>query len=142
MNKIVKDIELTFENIDYVVIPNRYFSIFSLQKVETSVSRVAVNAILRYQEAGFVTIKLNKEANSEFENFYTNIDLAHYKGDTLFERIINYNDITSIKLLYEDDSSEEFAVAWEDEKDNECRNKLQIATLDKDGNLCIRIGKA
>lgn len=141
MNKIIKDIELTFENIDYVVIPNHYFMSFSLENVKIDVCRVAANAIMRYQKIETTDFILKKEANYNFESFDTNIDLIHYKGNTLFDRIINYKDITHIKLLYNDDSFENFAVVWEDEENNECRNKLQTAVITEEGNLYVRIQK-
>ena len=141
MNKLVKNIELTFENMDYIEIPNQYFSNFSLENIETNIRRVAVNAIMRYQKARSVIFELRKEANEDFENFDRDMNMVDYNGDTLFDRIIDYNDIVDINLIYEDDSSEKFAVEWDDECDDKYKNKLQISTITENGNLCVQIQK-
>lgn len=65
--------------------------------------------------------------------------VIQYEGATLFERISIYSDLTHIKFVYEDESSEEYSVAWEDDDNNEDRNRLQKATITEDGNLCVEI---
>ena len=139
MTKTIKEIGLFFENIDYVIIPNHYFTLFSIEDIETSIHRVAANAIMRYNTANTASFILRKEANDDFDRFETDIDLIHYKGGTLFHRILNYNDITQIRLIYDDGSIEEFSVAWEDENGREDRNELQKSAITKDNDLFVSI---
>ena len=141
MNQIIKNIEITFENIDYVVIPNQYFSDFYMEDIRTNIYRVAMNAIIRYQTASSVRFILNKEVNDDFESFVADIHMVQHEGVSLFDRIFNYNDITCIKLIYEDDSAEEFTVEWEDNGDRVDRNSFQHSSMTEDGNLCVLISK-
>ena len=63
MSKSVKSIELTFENIDYIVIPAHFFLDFMLEDVKVKICRAAVNAILRYNSTDKLMFVLKKEVN-------------------------------------------------------------------------------
>lgn len=139
MSKSVKSIELTFENIDYIVIPAHFFLDFMLEDVKVKICRAAVNAILRYNSTDKLMFVLKKEVNEVASNLEGDVHAIQCEGATLFERISIYNDLTHIKFVYEDESSEEYSITWEDEDNNEYRNGLQKATITEDGNLCVEI---
>ena len=73
--------------------------------------------------------------NDAFETFEKDLDMVHYDGDTLFDRIINYRDIAQIRILYEDSPYEDITIEWEEEEGNEYRNKLQFCKITADGDL-------
>ncbi len=139
MSKSVKSIELIFENIDYIVIPAHFFLDFMLEDVTVKICRCAVNAILRFNSTDKLMFVLKKEVNEVASSFEGDVHVIQYEGATLFERISIYSDLTHIKFVYEDESSEEYSVAWEDDDNNEDRNRLQKATITEDGNLCVEI---
>lgn len=134
-------LEITFENIDYVVIPIHYFSDFCIEDIRTNTHCVAMNTIIRCQTASSVIFTLKKMVNDDFKNFVSDIHTVQYCGDTLFQRISNYRDISHIKLIYDGDSFDEFSVEWEDDGDREDRNKLQHSSMTEDENLCVYISK-
>ena len=139
MSKSVKSIELTFENIDYIVIPAHYFLDFLLEDVKTKICRAAVNAILRFNSTDKLMFVLKKEVNEVALTFEGDIYVMQCEGATLFERISTYCDLTHIKFIYEDETSEEYSVVWEDEDNNEYRNRFQKTTITEDGHLCVEI---
>lgn len=136
MSKRIKDIEISFENLEYIKIPDNYFLDFSMENVQNVIYRAAANAILQYQSVGNVYFILKNDANKDYIKF----DKDFYDEEkNLFERIIQYKDITDITLIYDDNSLEEFTVQWEDENNRDDRNKLQVAYLTEDGNLYLQI---
>ncbi len=55
------------------------------------------------------------------------------------ERILQYPDITSITIIYDDDKEESISVLWDYE--DECNNSYQKAQVSKEGNLHILISE-
>jgi len=138
MSQDVRFIEITFENIDYIKIPAHYFRGFELEDIRTKVRRAALNAILRYSSVNFTMFELAPEADLEagtFDGFVFGLKEGEI---SLFERL-QQNDITQIKLIYSDETEEEFCVAWEDEDLGGYTNLLQSSTFDDDGTICVRI---
>ena len=141
MNRIVKSIEIGFENLDFVVIPNEYFLSFSLNDVKTKTHCVARKFVNNYQIATNTVLALKKEVNDDFEKFNADVHIVQSEGCSLFERIIQYKDIVDIKVIYEDGSAESFFVDWDEEDMKEYINKLQSAFINEDGNLIVKIGR-
>ena len=138
MRKVVKAIDITFENLDSIVIPVEYFYDFSINDIRTSISHMSTNAILRTNVAGSLMFILKKKADKDADKFRRDVHIISTKTGTLFERIYK-SDITSFTIIYEDDSSEEFYIPWEDDGRNEYKNILQKTSKDDKGNLIVRI---
>lgn len=141
MSKSVKDVEITFENIDYIIVPSQYFLDFSFEDIHTEIHRAAINAILRYSVVKSLKFVLKKEVNDVARSLEGDVHCVHYGEDTLFDRIHTHHDITHVKLIYMDDTFEEFAAEWEDDGDDEYRNLLQQTSINEDGNLLVTIQK-
>ena len=138
MRKVVKAIDITFENLDSIVIPVEYFYDFFLNDIRTNISHMSTNTILRTNVAGSLGFLLKKKANKDADKFRGDVHIISTKTGTLFERIYK-SDITSFTIIYEDDSSEEFYIPWEDDGRNEYKNILQKTSEDDKGNLIVRI---
>ena len=135
--KNVKSVNLVLENCEVINIEAKYFGQLLLEKIRTKVYRVAMNSISRMQVVNRVAIELFSEANVPYDSF------GEESRETIFDRLTNYNDITQIELLYDDEGkdTELFIVNWVDGDKCGCTNKLQKSYTSKPGNLYILIGK-
>lgn len=138
MSKMVKSVEITFENLDYVEIPAEYFGDFSVSGIRTSVERLAGNAILQRARADQIEFELLRSVNVAFPEFHQDIFCDPMVEFSLSDRIRERRDITSLELHYEDGVTEQFYVLWED-ADDEYHNKLQQAQINNNGNLSVII---
>ena len=138
MSKDVRFIEITFENLDYVVIPAHYFREFELTDIRTTVRRAAANAILKCTVVNSVMFELDPEVNKDAAAFEGSVYCISTGEGSLFDRLQN-RDITQMKLIYADKTEEEFSVAWEDEENDEYRNRLQRTLINSAGQLCVQI---
>lgn len=130
MNKTLSYIELTFENIDYIVIPAQYFT-------DICISNISSGSLGTAESIEFT---LKKGVNEAAYAFTGDVYVMQSGGAFLFERISRYCDITHIKMIYEDDTFEEYTVVWEEDQTG-CRNLLQKSYITDDGNLKVVIGK-
>ena len=140
MSQNVSSIEITFENLDYIVIPAHYFIAFELADIRTTVRRMAANAILKCTVANSVMFELKPETNNDAMTFEGSVYCISTGDGGLFERF-QARDITQLKLIYADKAEEELYVAWEDEENNEYQNRLQSTYLNSENQLCVRIEK-
>lgn len=139
MSQDVRFIEITFENLDCITIPAPYFYDFQLTDIQTSVRRAAANAILKCSVANSVIFELKAEANKDAVTFEGDFYCVDAEDDGLFQRLQD-RDITHIDLIYADKSRERFSIVWEDDGDDEYHNRLQSASLNAEGRLCVQIG--
>jgi hypothetical protein len=58
MSKRVESIEITFENLDYINIPAEYFGEFYITGIQTTVERLALNAIVQRTRADQIDFEL------------------------------------------------------------------------------------
>lgn len=109
--KHIKSIELIFENLDSFNIDQKYIGDFFLGECETQIKRNAVNTISRMEFANIVFFEIFKNGNEQYNEFDS--------GDLIynFDRILEYNDISSILIEYDDDTSESFFVDYSPEND-------------------------
>ncbi len=135
--KNVKSVNLILENCEVINIEPQYLGQLFLDKIRTKVYRIAMNSISRMQVVNRVAIEIFSEANVPYDSF------GEESKETIFERLTNYNDITQIELIYDDDcrDTELFIVNWEDDDKCGCTNKLQKSYISKPGNLYITIGR-
>ena len=141
MSKMVKSIEITFENLDYADIPAEYFGEFYIGGIHTTVEKLALNAILQRSKADYIQFELLKQVGSMLPELKQDLSYTPDDQSSLLRRIANRRDITSLELHYCDGSTDRFYVLWED-AESETRNKLQQAKIDDNGHLLVTIQQA
>lgn len=122
MSKDICFIEITFENIDYIRIPADYFRAFNTENINS------------------VMFELNPEANRDADGFDGDVHRIHVEGETLFDRL-QMQDITHFKLIYADQTEEEFFVPWENADNGGYANRLQTSSIDGSGIFRVSICK-
>jgi len=140
----LKYVELTFENCDTIKIDGKYIGEFCVEDIRPSVRRIACNSIDKINIAHTIIIEIHKDANKERYEFGNEVE--NFKQMT-FDRIKEYNDITSIRLEFEKPYAKEEQMAciesydylanWVGDDDNS--NEAQKTYLSKPGNLYLII---
>lgn len=128
--KKIKAIEFVFENLECLTVDSKYIGDFSMEGFETKIMGAGVCTIREYTTCEKIDLVIYKDANITIESY----------GDKykVFDRILNWNDITCICLKYEDDIEREIYVPWEGE--NNCSNKAQSSFI-SDEHLYLTINK-
>ena len=129
--KKIKAIEFVFENLECLTVDSKYIGDFSMEGFETKIMGAGVCTIREYTTCEKIDLVIYKDANIIIESY----------GDKykVFDRILSWNDITSICLKYEDDIEQEIYVPWEGENDY-YDNKAQSSFI-SDEHLYLTINK-
>ena len=138
MSKRVESVEITFENLDYVLIPVEYFDNFFISGIRTTVERLALNAVLQRTIPDRVEIELSARIDVALSDLSRDLSFTSEENLSLLKRIESRRDIAYLDLYYDDGSSDQFYLPWEDDQD-ECQNKLLKANYRDSGNLMITI---
>ena len=121
--KHIKSIDIICENCEVFNIPAKYIGYIDIIGIERNIHRIAVNAIRDSLRAKEIAIEIFSEI-----------------GKDIIDRLINYNDITALELIYTDKSSEIIYVNYKDESDRlGAENLNQDSYISKLGNLYIKI---
>lgn len=134
MMKEIKAIRLEFENVDYMIFEPKDFAYFSIDDIWTEI-RTCGFGIDKFVHADTVEMQIKWEAN-DWHKPFENDDASH--DEFKFDRIQDYDDITHISVVYDDETTERYTVNWEDATENGEENKKQISVTINDG-LLIRI---
>lgn len=125
--KTVTQIDITFENCEYTIIPaehirDMYMSDLGFEIIHDGIS------IYKQITCKTIYLQFASEANHTVQF-----------GDFLFfDRVREWNDIASIEIYYDDNTSEIYLVDWEDNGLDENKNQMSKII----GNdLCIGICK-
>ena len=129
--KKIKAIEFVFENLECLTVDSKYIGDFSMEGFETKIMGAGVCTIREYTTCEKIDLVIYKDANITVESY----------GDKykVFDRILSWNDITSICLKYEDDIEQEIYVPWYEEN-NPYDNKAQSSFI-SDEHLYLAINK-
>ena len=129
--KKIKAIEFVFENLECLTVDSKYIGDFSMEGFETKIMGAGVCSIREYTTCEKIDLVIYKDANITIESY----------GDKykVFDRILSWNDITSICLKYEDDIEQEIYVPWYEEN-NPYNNKAQSSFI-SDEHLYLTINK-
>ena len=129
--KKIKAIEFVFENLECLTVDSKYIGDFSMEGFETKIMGAGVCTIREYTTCEKIDLVIYKDANITVESY----------GDKykVFDRILSWNDITSICLKYEDDIEQEIYVPWYEEN-NPYNNKAQSSFI-SDEHLYLTINK-
>ena len=143
----VKNVTLCFENCDYVTIDGKYIGNLLVDDLHTCFRRIACNAIEKVETAKTIAIEIHKDANKDRYQFGQS-DVPDFKQKT-FDRIEEYDDITSIQFELEETYVEDgeipriehydYWVDWVGESDYE--NEAQTSYISADGNMYLVIAK-
>ena len=130
--KKIKAIEFGFENLECLTVDSKYIGDFSMEGFETKIMGAGVCTIREYTTCEKINLVIYKDANITVESY----------GDKykVFDRILSWNDITSICLKYEDDIEREIYVPWDEENNNYNNNKAQSSFM-SDEHLYLTINK-
>lgn len=133
--KNIKAIEFVFENCECITVDSKYIGDLLIEGFETKVRKFGVkDAIREYTSCERIDLIIYKDGNLTVESY----------GDkySVFDRILNWNDITSIYLKYEDNTEQEIFVPWEGESNyyNVCNNEAQSSFV-SDEHLYLTINK-
>jgi hypothetical protein len=97
MNGISR-IELGFENCEAITIDGKYIGDFDVFNIHTDINRMGCNYIGKIQSCDSFIIEIYRDANTINRPF----GIEDEFGVKTFERILMYNDITSITVYYDE----------------------------------------
>lgn len=131
--KRIKSIRFVFENCECFSIDAKYLGEFELSDIHKCIHRIAANCIAKMDCANTVAIEIFSEGNKEYSPF----DVIRDEDETLFDRLNMYHDITSIDIIYDDDTSEMYYVDYEGDETNEYQKNY----MNNFGDMYIVISK-
>ena len=129
--KNIKAIEFVFENCECITVDSKYIGDLLIEGFETKIMGAGVCTIREYTTCEKINLVIYKDANITVESYG-----EEYK---VFDRMLSWNDITSICLKYEDDIEREIYVPG-DEENNNYNNKAQSSFM-SDEHLYLTINK-
>ncbi|UXU70182.1 hypothetical protein [Mammaliicoccus sciuri] len=122
--KKVKEIELVLENCEYIKIPTNHLANLIIEDIDISVRRTAMNSIDKIQTANSIYIEITEPETIKTIGFFDEDD---ERSPNCFERLTEYEDITSVIVIYDDDTKENYYV--DSDWDNGYRNRCQDTSL-------------
>ena len=131
----IKSVEFVFENVTSLTIDAKYFDDIEIGEFERHVCRVASNSVSSYTVAKKMLFSIFAEADGDFFCYGQN------EGKK-FERILAWDDITSIEITYDDGEVETIYTDYDEwlyEGQLGANNVNQTSMLSELGNLYICI---
>lgn len=134
MNAQISDIEIIFENMDFVKIPFEHIGELEFQIKLITLKNVNRNKLQRSYSAKSIyfeilnTFECKQEEESEYVDIYED-----------FTKRIFENDITYLRIHYKNSTNEDIWVPWKDYDDNEYKNQYQKVEIDVNQNYVVRI---
>jgi hypothetical protein len=139
MSNGINKIELVLENCESLIIEGKYIGDFIIDNIKTTITRQGCNYIGKYQYCEDLALEISSIANTNYP-----VPWGGMSDCTLFQRLSNHRDITSIKVYYDDiETPDVLYVEYEAEVENRLgsnniHQKSYISGLD---NLYIVISK-
>ena len=122
-------IVIGFENVENIVISAENVATFMFDKIVESRAKSWYTESCYINKMAYSScIVLRPEANVEMPDWQEEI--------TVFNRILKFNDITDVELVYDDKTNEYISVRWDD---GEYSNSYQTSKLTEDNHLVIVI---
>lgn len=134
----IKELTLIFENCEFITIDGKYVGGFELDGIKTRIARIACNSVDKFDVANSIAVEIHKDADKPYMSFGE-------EHSSVFERIHEYSDITSIEFTltneYEgegvDEQTYQYYVNWTGESEYE--NTAQSTFVSDSGNLYLII---
>ena len=98
MSKRVESIEITFENLDYINIPAEYFGEFYITGIQTTVERLALNAIVQRTRADQIEFELLARVDVALSDMSRDLSFLPEENLSLLKRIENRKDIAYLDI--------------------------------------------
>lgn len=133
--KEVESIELVLENCESITVKRKYIGDFWCDDITSTVARIAMNSISKYQKCKEFFLSLHKDADGIYNSF------GSPSKSTVFTRLTDFPDITSVNVKYKDGSEEMYFVPWEDADESGSNNCYQTSFISKCGHIYIYIGE-
>ena len=133
----MKQIELIFENCERITFEANDIGRIHIGPIKTVIDRVAINSITEQHICRDFWAEIHKDADIPYFPFD---DETMVKKK--FERITDFDDITWIRVVFNDGTEREIAVEWRDEypdKEWTVNNLNQHSYISKCGHLYILI---
>ncbi len=140
----IKSVDFILENCEVITIDGKYIGDFLIDDVQTRISRIACNSISKMDIANTIAIEIHRDANKERHQF----GCTGYKQKT-FDRLVEWNDITSIEFELEEGNVEEgkiprvehyhYFVNWVGDNDEE--NDAQSTYISDNEDLYLVIAE-
>lgn len=130
--KSVKSVEFVFENCECFSIDAKYFGTLKLSDFHLCIQRIAANAIVKMNCVGTVAMEIFSDGNKKYAPFG-----CEDEAEKCFDRLNMYHDITSIEIIYDDDTSETYYVDYE----GDATNEYQKNYMNNFGDMYIVISK-
>lgn len=139
--KQVKQIILGFENCEDIWFESNEIASIDIEGIKSSINRVTINSIEELTSCESCSIVLLPKADTEYMTFCD--ERSEYSK---FERILRFDDITSVTAVYENGDGLEIYVPWKENAEAQCgaafpneTNVNQYSYLSKNGALYIYI---
>lgn len=132
----IKEIVLVLENCEYINIPTKHLANIIIEDIDVSVRRTAINSIDKQMLAKSIYLEIIKPETIKTLGLFGEYD---ENGLSCFKRVLQYEDITSVEVIYDDNSKEVYFVDWN--WGNEYINSYQSTKLAKNGNLHVLINR-
>ena len=135
--KNIEKVEFVFENCESFEIDAKYFGQFHVENIYSAINRIACNSIAKMQIANTIAFEIFSEGNIPYSPF------GGQEQQNKFDRISAFSDITSIVLIYEDGSTEQYYVNYDDGGNYGLgvENKNQKSYISTANNLYLIIQK-
>ena len=127
-NKTLKSVELTFENLDVIVIPSEYVEVLVIRDIAENIAYAS--NFHHYKKCNFFLMSIKDKFN------ITLVD-ENYGERNSFSRIMDYADIVAADLIFDDGTRESIYVDWCEL--DEYRNLNQSTEISETGSLVISI---
>lgn len=131
----VESIELVLENCESITIERKYIGDFWCEDITTTVARIAMNSISKYQKCKEFFLSIHKDADCIYNSF------GSPSKYTAFTRLTDFPDITSVNVKYKDGIKETYFVTWEDADESGSNNCFQTSFISECGHIYIYIGE-
>lgn len=134
----IKSVELGFENCEVLSVPVKFIGWLELNEVKVKNHMVKTNGIefRETKEISKFVLVINRGFEAERGAFLTNWSI-----EKPLTRIISYNDVTSVKINYTDETSEDFYVKYVGTSEAYfAENVLQKSKRNSYGDVFLTIG--
>lgn len=111
----IKQLKLIFENCETITIDRKYIGALDIDNIKKSISRNACNSISSNLSCDSFVISINRKLPIEKLSSWTIGDVLEERNPLI--RIQQYNDITGIEVIYENDTSEYIFIQWGGDSD-------------------------
>lgn len=98
MGRRVELVEITFENLDYILIPVKYFEKFYISGIRTTVEQLAKNAILQRTKADRFEIELSARIDVALSDLDSDLSFTAEENLSLLKRIESRRNIAYLDL--------------------------------------------